>query len=69
MFNTEWAGIEVSYFGASDTEGERIKVPKMLGLETFIKEYDDLKKDNIDPPALLIPRKQRGFLGLRKGSL
>ena len=66
-FNTECSGKEVSYMGARDTVGERIKDPKKLGMQIFIKEYDDLKKDDIDPTALFNSQKLKQFIVLRKG--
>ena len=57
----------MSYFGARDAEGERKKDPKMLVLETFIKKYYYLKKDNIDPPALFNTRKAKRISRFKKG--
>ena len=52
-FNTECSGKEVSYMGARDTVGERIKDPNQLGLRIFIEEYDVLRHKDIDPTTLL----------------
>ena len=65
-FKTEWAGIEVSYFGERNTEEGRIKDLQKLGLGTFTDAYDDLKRDNIDPTALFNTQKSKKIYRFRK---